>query len=81
MRTSIGLLPQTPICKYHSIKLKPRVEATPKWQAQYAEFQSPRRTVFRCPIPGCPFLFCGAQEYKRGYEEKKTVKSLDREFA
>jgi hypothetical protein len=81
MRTSVGLVREQHICRYHSVPLKPRLEDGPVFMSLGSGLQRNKRVVYRCPKKGCPFLACGEEQYHQNHEEKKCVSSLSREFA
>lgn len=59
MRTSIGLIPENLLCRYHHTPLKPRIEPAPLEQYTGQLHSRPTRVVYRCRKKGCPFCAVG----------------------
>jgi len=81
MRTSVGLLPDKPVCRYHSVPLKPKLETGPLFMSLKSGIERNKRVVYRCPVAGCPFCAIGEERYHQNAEEKKCVSALSRDYA
>ncbi len=59
MRTSIGLLHEEPVCKYHGHSMKRHTVDAPKWISLATGMVHLKRKIWKCRVNGCHFVAIG----------------------